>query len=140
MRKKINVEALPEFDLAEHLKTDEDIATYLSVVLEDNDSSEIRHALGMVARARGVTEVTPTADMKNTIDLSDALFSAANAHAARHGITLRALIEQSLARTPREAKNAPAFKLKDASVRGKGQTPAARAQPWSAILAAANER
>lgn len=64
MRKKINVEALPEFDLAEHLETDEDIATYLSVVLEDNDSSEIRHALGMVARARGMTEVTPTADIR----------------------------------------------------------------------------
>ena len=39
-------------------------ATYLSVVLEDNDSSEIRHALGMVARARGMTEVTPTADIR----------------------------------------------------------------------------
>lgn len=36
MRKKINIEELPVFDLAEHLKTDEDIATYLSVVLEDD--------------------------------------------------------------------------------------------------------
>ena len=27
MRKKINVEALPEFDLAEHLETDEDITS-----------------------------------------------------------------------------------------------------------------
>ena len=78
--------------------------------------------------------------MKTTIDLSDALLTAAKAHAAQHRTTLRALVEQSLARTLREAKNAPAFKLKDASVRGKGQAPAARAQPWSAILAAANVR
>ena len=78
--------------------------------------------------------------MKTTIDLSDALFSAAKAHAARHDTTLRALIEQSLARTLREARTAPAFKLRDASVRGKGLTPAARAMPWSAVIALANER
>ena len=78
--------------------------------------------------------------MKTTIDLSDALFSAAKAHAARHDTTLRALIEQSLARTLREAKTVHPFKLRDASVRGKGLTPAARAMPWSAILALANER
>lgn len=80
------------------------------------------------------------AHMKTTIDLSDALFSAAKAHAARHDTTLRALIEQSLARTLLEAKTARPFKLRDASVRGKGLTAAARAQPWSSILAAANER
>ena len=57
MVKKINVEELPDFDLAEHLKTDEDIATYLSIVLEDDDSSELMHALGVVARARGMTDV-----------------------------------------------------------------------------------
>lgn len=78
--------------------------------------------------------------MKTTIDLSDALFSAAKAHAATHDTTLRALIEQSLARTLREAASTRPFKLRDASVRGKGLTPEARAQPWSAILAEANER
>lgn len=78
--------------------------------------------------------------MKTTIDLSDELFSAAKAHAARHGITLRAVIEQSLARTLRDARLDRGFKLRDASVRGKGLTPAARAMPWSAVLAAANER
>lgn len=54
MSKKINVEELPDFDLAEQLKTDEDIATYLSIVLEDDDSSELMHALGVVARARSM--------------------------------------------------------------------------------------
>ncbi len=78
--------------------------------------------------------------MKTTIDLSDELFSAAKAYAAKHGITLRAVIEQSLARTVRESKLSRGFKLRDASVRGKGLTPEARAMPWAVILAAANER
>ena len=63
MSKKINVDDLAEFDLAEHLKTDEDIALYLSVVLEDDDSSELMHALGVVARARGMTEVARAAGL-----------------------------------------------------------------------------
>mgnify|MGYP000064125961 CR=1 FL=1 len=40
MSKKVNVADLPEFDMAEHLKTDEDVANYLTAVLEENDSSE----------------------------------------------------------------------------------------------------
>ncbi len=63
MRKKIRVEDLPEFDLAEHLKTDEDIATYLSIILEDEDQTELTHALGVVARARGMTEVARAAGL-----------------------------------------------------------------------------
>ena len=63
MVKKINVEELPDFDLAENLKTDEDIATYLSIVLEDDDSSELMHALGVVARARGMTDVARAAGL-----------------------------------------------------------------------------
>ena len=34
------------------LKTEEDVANYLTIVLEDNDISEFTHALGVVARAR----------------------------------------------------------------------------------------
>ena len=63
MSKKINVADLPEFDLGEHLKTAEDIALYLSVVLEDDDSSELMRALGVVARARGMTEVARAAGL-----------------------------------------------------------------------------
>ncbi len=63
MRKKVVVEDLPEFDLSEHLKTDEDIAAYLSVVLEDEDSSELTHALGVIARARGMAEVARAAGL-----------------------------------------------------------------------------
>jgi probable addiction module antidote protein len=54
---KINVADLPNFDMAEELRTDEDIAIYLSLVLEENDPAELNHALGVIARARGMTEV-----------------------------------------------------------------------------------
>ena len=57
MTRKIRIADLPEFDLAEHLKTDEDVAQYLTMVLEENDGAELTHALGVIARARGMTEV-----------------------------------------------------------------------------------
>lgn len=57
MIKTTKISELPEFDMAEVLKTDEDIANYLTVVLEENDSAELSHALGIIARARGMTEV-----------------------------------------------------------------------------------
>lgn len=57
MTKTIKISSLPEFDLAEHLKTEEDVANYLTIVLEEQDASELAHALGVIARARGMTEV-----------------------------------------------------------------------------------
>lgn len=59
----IKVSSLPDFDLAEHLKTDEDVSVYLSQVLEDNDPSELTHALGVIARARGMTDVARAAGL-----------------------------------------------------------------------------
>ena len=58
MTRKIKVSKLPEFDLAAHLRDDEDIAAYLSVVLEEGDADELVHALGIAARARGMTEIS----------------------------------------------------------------------------------
>ncbi|MDI1247198.1 MAG: putative addiction module antidote protein [Rhodoferax sp.] len=57
MTRKIKVADLPAFDMAEMLKTDEDVANYITVVLEENDMSELTHALGVVARARGMGSV-----------------------------------------------------------------------------------
>lgn len=57
MTRKIKVSELPDFDMAEMLQTDEDIASYLTVVLEENDVAELTHALGVVARARGMSAV-----------------------------------------------------------------------------------
>ncbi|EXI74423.1 MAG TPA: putative addiction module antidote protein [Candidatus Accumulibacter phosphatis] len=57
MTKKINVSELPEFDMAEHLPDQEAIAEYLTIVLEENDPAGFAHALGTIARARGMTEI-----------------------------------------------------------------------------------
>ena len=57
MNPKINLADLPEFDMAEHLDSDQAIAEYLTIVLEENDPAEFAHALGTIARARGMTEV-----------------------------------------------------------------------------------
>ena len=43
---------LPTFDMAEHLKTEEDVAAYLALALEEDGPSELAHALGVIARAR----------------------------------------------------------------------------------------
>ena len=57
MTKTIKINDLPEFDLAEHLKNEADIAAYLTLVIADGDMSELAHALGLAARARGMTEI-----------------------------------------------------------------------------------
>ena len=57
MTKKLKVADLPDFDMAEMLKTDEDVANYLTLVLDENDIGEFTHALGVVARARGMSVV-----------------------------------------------------------------------------------
>ena len=45
------------WDSAEYLKTDEDIATYLDAVLEEGDPALVSHALGIIARARGINQM-----------------------------------------------------------------------------------
>lgn len=52
---------LPVFDAAEYLKDEEDIAAYLTVVIEEGDAAELAHALGVVARARGMSAVAESA-------------------------------------------------------------------------------
>jgi probable addiction module antidote protein len=57
MTRNIKVADLSDFDLAEYLKTDEDVANYLTLVMGENDPTELTHALGTIARSRGMTEV-----------------------------------------------------------------------------------
>ena len=45
------------YDSAAYLKTREDVAAYLEAAFEDGDPALIAHALGVVARAEGMTEV-----------------------------------------------------------------------------------
>ena len=54
---KTKIADLPTFDMAEMLKTEEEVAAYLTLVLEENDPAELAHALGVIARARGMSEI-----------------------------------------------------------------------------------
>lgn len=47
-----------EFDVAEYLDSEEMIAAYLSSILEDGDTEEFIAALGDVARAKGISELS----------------------------------------------------------------------------------
>ena len=57
MTKRIKIAALPEFDMAEHLPDEASIAEYLTIVLEESDPAALAHALGTIARARGMSEI-----------------------------------------------------------------------------------
>ena len=57
MGEKLKLSELPLFDPAEHLKDEEDIAAYLTLVIAEGNSAELAHALGIVARARGMTDI-----------------------------------------------------------------------------------
>ena len=57
MSKKLNAQDLPEFDAAEYLGSEQDVAEYLTVVISDGDPALLAAALGDIARARGMTEI-----------------------------------------------------------------------------------
>ena len=53
------------YDVAEHLRTPEEMAAYLDVWLEDapDDAAGIAKALGNIARAKGMTQVAKDAGL-----------------------------------------------------------------------------
>ncbi|MCG1040625.1 MULTISPECIES: addiction module antidote protein [Burkholderiaceae] len=61
MTQRIKVSQLPEFDAAEYLNSEEDVASYLTSVLEENDPALLAAALGDIARARGMAQVAKDA-------------------------------------------------------------------------------
>ena len=48
---------LTTFDPAEYLETDEDIAVFMSEAFATGDYKHIAHCLGIVARAKGMTNI-----------------------------------------------------------------------------------
>lgn len=57
MSRKTRIADLPDFDMARQLKNEEDIAAYVTMVIEDGDAAELAHALGIAAKARGMSEI-----------------------------------------------------------------------------------
>lgn len=54
---KIKISELKRFDFAESLNSEEKISIYLQLVLEENNPAELAHALGVIAKARGMTQI-----------------------------------------------------------------------------------
>ena len=59
------------WDSAELLDTPESMAAYIEAAFEDGDPSLIAHALGVVARARGMTQLAKDAGLSR-----DAMYKA----------------------------------------------------------------
>jgi probable addiction module antidote protein len=57
MIKKVKISDLPEFDITEHLDSEQAITEYITIVLEENDPAALADALGSVGRARGMTDI-----------------------------------------------------------------------------------
>jgi len=77
--------------------------------------------------------------VKTTIEIADDLARVAKEHAARENITLRELFERGLRMAMRADRENAGFKLRDASVGGRGLQPEYRDADWSRIRAAIYE-
>lgn len=78
------------FDEAKHLETDEDVAIYLDEILQDGEPRLIAHALGVVARAKGMTAIAKEAGLTRE-SLYKALSADGNPEFATVLAVLRAL-------------------------------------------------
>ncbi|MGI8977684.1 MAG: addiction module antidote protein [Pirellulaceae bacterium] len=63
--KKLRKTKTTPYDVAEHLRTPEEMAAYLDVWLEEapDDAAGIARALGEIARAKGMTQVAKDAGL-----------------------------------------------------------------------------
>ncbi|NWG30927.1 MAG: type II toxin-antitoxin system VapB family antitoxin [Rhodocyclaceae bacterium] len=77
--------------------------------------------------------------MKTTIEISDPLMRQARKLASQKGITLRALIEQSLRAAIAEKKQANGFQLRRATFKGEGLRPEIRDAGWERLREMAYE-
>src|SRR3954469_14645818 len=57
MERMTMAEKLTTYDPAEDLTSDEGIAAFMAEAFESNDSGYVAHALGIVARAKGMTQI-----------------------------------------------------------------------------------
>ena len=54
------------WDISEHLRTEDEIAAYLSAVLEEGDTALFIAAVGDIAKARGMTEIARKAGVSRS--------------------------------------------------------------------------
>jgi probable addiction module antidote protein len=63
MSKKMSVKELPELDVSEYLDSEEAIAAYLTVIMEEDDPGLLAAALGSIAKAKGMSEIAKNSGM-----------------------------------------------------------------------------
>ncbi len=73
------------------------------------------------------------AHMKTTVEISTPVLEEARRLAKREGVTLRALVEEGLRAVVIERSGRKPFKLKDASVRGRGVQKGVTEGDWTTI-------
>ena len=78
-------------------------------------------------------------EMKTTVEISDGLAEEVKAYMAREGVTFRSVVERGLREVLRAGREAKPFKLRDASVGGRGVQAALRDASWERIRDAAYE-
>lgn len=80
-----------------------------------------------------------SAHIRTTLDSASALLKKAKAVARCKSETIRELIERGLQLVFPELRGRPSFKLRDASVGGKGLHPDAAERPWDELCARSYE-
>ncbi len=88
MAKKIKVSDIPEFDATEYMHNEEEVAAYLTAVLEENDAGLLAAAIGDIARARGMSEVARESGIAR-----EALYKALRPGSAPRFETIRRVCE-----------------------------------------------
>lgn len=72
-------------------------------------------------------------NMKTTVEIPDALLTAARRAAAREGLTLRALLIEGLHKALASRKRGEPFRLRDASFAGEGLQPGLGDGAWDRL-------
>lgn len=84
----VKVANLSTFDMAEVLRSETDIKDYLNLVLEENDPAELAHALGVIARAKGMTQISKDAGISR-----EALYKALRSDASPRFDTINRVVQ-----------------------------------------------
>jgi probable addiction module antidote protein len=89
-KKKTTAKKTTRFDAADYLDSEERQIAYITAALEDGDADFVRDALGVVARARGMSEIAKNAGL-NRESLYKALGQSGNPEFATVMRIVRAL-------------------------------------------------